>query len=128
MIGSPAAIVLCNEIIGYVKRFIRGFDIRRELIGLDVIRKVGPGGNFLTEDQTLKYHLKEYWHPAFLDRDNPETWIQKGSKSYGEVVTQQAIEILKTHRPEELPIDKRQAVEQISKRASAVLLGKHIAA
>ena len=54
LIGSPASIVMSNEIIGWVKRMIRGFEITPELMGLDVIRSVGPGGDFLAEEHTLQ--------------------------------------------------------------------------
>ena len=47
LIGHPAALVMCDEIIGYVKRFMRGFDIDDRHIGLEEIGEVGPGGNFL---------------------------------------------------------------------------------
>lgn len=117
LIGSPAAIVMCSEIISYVKRIIRGFDISRDRIGMEVIRHVGPGGNFLGEEQTLRLHKEEHWRPRFLNRDNPETWMSKGSKRYGEIVTQKAIEILETHRPEPLPDDVRRAIDVIVKKA-----------
>lgn len=30
LIGSPATIVMCSEIISYVKRMLRGFDISKD--------------------------------------------------------------------------------------------------
>ncbi len=128
LIGSPAAIVMCSEIISYVKRIIRGFDISRELIGMDVIRQVGPGGNFLVEEQTAKLHRQEHWRPKFLNRDNPEVWVSKGSKRYGEIVTEKAIEILETHRAEPLPGKVKEALEEIVKRAEKRLKDKHFVA
>ncbi len=125
LIGSPAAIVMCSEIISYVKRIIRGFDISRDRIGMEVIRKVGPGGNFLAEDQTLRLHREEHWRPKFLNRDNPEIWMNKGSKRYGEVVTQKAIEILESHRPEPLSDDVCRVLDEISKKAEKNLVDKH---
>jgi trimethylamine--corrinoid protein Co-methyltransferase len=126
--GSPATIVMCNEIISYVKRIIRGFDISRERIGIDVIRRVGPGGNFLSDEQTVKFHRAEHWRPIFMNRINPETWASKEKKTYGEVVIQKAIEILETHSPEPLPEDVRQALQNIGRRAEASLKGKHFIA
>lgn len=128
LIGSPAMIVMCSEIIGYVKRIIRGFDISRDQIGIEVIRQVGPGGNFLVEDQTLRLHRQEHWRPRFLNRDNPETWMNKGSKSYGEIVTQKAIEILETHRPGPLPDDVRRVIDEIAKKAEESLADEHFTA
>jgi len=128
LIGSPAAIVMCSEIISYVKRIIRGFDISRERIGMEVIRQVGPGGNFLAEDQTARLHQQEHWRPRFMNRDDPETWLKKGGKNYGEIVTQKAIEILETHEPESLPEDVARLLNEITKKAEKALSGKHFVA
>jgi len=128
LIGSPAAIVMCSEIISYVKRILRGFDLDRDRIGMEVIRQVGPGGNFLAEDMTARFHRQEHWRPKYLNRENPEVWMSKGSKSYGDIVTQKAIEILETHRPEPLPKDAQEALQTIVKKAEKTLAGKHIAA
>jgi trimethylamine--corrinoid protein Co-methyltransferase len=128
LIGSPASIVMCSEIISYVKRIMRGFDLTRERIGLDVIRQVGPGGNFLAEEQTAELHRQEHWRPKFLNRDDPDTWIKKGSKSYGDVVTQKAIEILETHKPEPLPTDLARKLDRIAEKAEKALAEKHFVA
>jgi trimethylamine--corrinoid protein Co-methyltransferase len=128
LIGSPAAIVMCSEIISYVKRVIRGFDIGRDRIGMDVIRQVGPGGNFLAEDQTARLHRQEHWRPKFLNRDNPETWTNRGSKRYGETVTQKAIEILETYKPEPLADDVVRTLGDIAKEAERALRDKHFVA
>jgi len=128
LIGSPAAIVMCSEIISYVKRIIRGFDISRDRIGMEVIRQVGPGGNFITEEQTLRFHREEHWRPKFLNRDDPETWMKKGSKSYGEIVTQKAIEILETHKPEPLPEGIHRIIDEITTNAEKTLVDKNFVA
>lgn len=128
LISNPAAIVMCDEIISYVKRILRGFDISREMIGMDVIQKVGPGGNFLTEKHTLKHFRQELWQPKFLNRDNPETWSKKGSKTYGERVTQKAVQILGTHQPELLPEEVSQKIDAIVRKAETALADMGFAA
>jgi trimethylamine--corrinoid protein Co-methyltransferase len=56
LIGSSAAIVMCSEIISYVRRGVKGVDISRKWIAMEEIRQVGPAGNFLAEEQTAKLH------------------------------------------------------------------------
>jgi len=124
-IGSPAAIVMCAELISYVKRFMRGFNIDSNQIGMDTIRQVGPGGNFLTTDQTLKLFRKVHWRPQIANRDILKAWQDKGSTTYGQIATQKAIEILKTHKPEPLPDDIRQTIDGIRKKAETNLSGRH---
>lgn len=123
MIGTPASIVMCAEIISYVKRVIRGFDMGPDWIGMDVIRQVGPGGNFLATTQTLKLHLKEHWRPILSNRDNLDRWKGKASKTYGELATEKAVQILETHEPDSLPEDARQAIEVIRDEAEKTLAG-----
>ena len=121
LIGSPASIVMGAEIIGYVKRVIRGFDISPDRIGMDVIRQVGPGGNFLSTTQTLKLHQQEHWRPLLANRDNLDRWMSKGNKTYGELATEKAIQVLETHKPKPLADDVRKAIRVIREEAEETL-------
>jgi trimethylamine--corrinoid protein Co-methyltransferase len=127
-VGSPAAIVMCSEIISYVKRLTRGIELESDRIGMEVIRRVGPGGNFLAEEHTLRFYRKEQWQPKFFNRDNVEVWQTKGGKGFGEIATEKAREILRTHKPEPLPESVLNRLSQIVKKAEADLLGKRIVA
>jgi trimethylamine--corrinoid protein Co-methyltransferase len=127
LIGATGSIVMCSEIISYVKRIMHGFDIDREQIGMDVIRKVGPGGHFLAEEQTAQFFKQEHWRPTFIDRQNLDTWQKKGSRRYSEIVTQKAIDILRTHKPEPLPPEVAITLDKIMKRAETELKNKSFA-
>jgi trimethylamine--corrinoid protein Co-methyltransferase len=117
LLSNPAAIVMCSEIISYVKRIVRGFDLTREKIGLDVIRQVGPGGHFLTQMHTKAHFLEEFWQPQLVNRDSPDPWAKKGGLTYEEVVTQKAREILATHQPQPLPDGVRRQLAGIAGKA-----------
>ncbi|MBW2592579.1 MAG: trimethylamine methyltransferase family protein [Deltaproteobacteria bacterium] len=99
LIGSPAAIVMCDEIISYVKRMMKGFDISSERLGLDVIDEIGPGGNFLSHEHTLKYFREEHWVPQQINRQNPEAWLQKGGDGTARLLSKKHLRYLK-------PIDR----------------------
>jgi trimethylamine--corrinoid protein Co-methyltransferase len=117
LLGNPAAIVMCDEIISYVKHIIRGFDLSREKMGLDVIQQVGPGGTFLTHRHTADQFREELWQPKFANRDTPKAWTEKGGKSYGEVVVEKALDILGTYQPEPLPEDVQHKIDEIASEA-----------
>jgi trimethylamine--corrinoid protein Co-methyltransferase len=53
MAFSPAMVVLSNHIIGEAKKFAGGFTLDNENVNLDEIKRVGPGGNYFTSEQTL---------------------------------------------------------------------------
>jgi len=121
LLGNPAAIVMCAEIISYVKRIIRGFDMSRQMMAIDVIRQVGPAGNFLIQRHTADHYRQELWQPKFANRDTPKAWMDKGGQSYEEVVTRKAVEILATHRPELLPESVLQKINKIAREAEEAL-------
>ena len=121
LLSNPASIVMCSEIISYVKRIIRGFDLSREKMAVDVIRQVGPGGHFLTQMHTKTHFQEEIWQPKYLNRDSPDPWAKKGGLSYEEVVTQKARDILETYQPQPLPEPVRQRLAEMVERAAEEL-------
>jgi trimethylamine--corrinoid protein Co-methyltransferase len=125
LIGNPVMIVMCEEIISYVKRFMRGFDMSRELMAIEEIGKVGAGGNYLATDHTRKYFKQELWRPLLMNRDDIPTWKQKGGPTYGQKVARKTGEILLGHKPGELPEDTRIQIEAIAKRAENELAAMH---
>ena len=123
LIGHPGGLVMCDEIISYVKRFMGGFDLDDSHIGLDVIRQVGPGGDFLSTDQTFQKFETEHWQPDHCNRDNLDTWRMKGGKDWAQACTEKAREILKTHTPEPLSDAAVDTIAEIRREAEAKLKG-----
>jgi len=116
---SPEALVVDNEIVDYVLRFVQGIEVNDDALALDVIDKAGPGGHFLGEKHTLK-HFRERWMPR-LDVDSLETWEKEGIKSLGELAHEKVKEILATHKPTPLPEDVDREISRILQRAEAEL-------
>lgn len=126
LIGSTPSLIMCNEIISYVRRIARGFDMSPEHIGLDVIDKVGPGGNFLVQKHTQKHCRQEHWMNQFINRQNPDAWQQSGSKDFGQVVTEKARDILKTHKPDGLSDEIVKQLDEIIENNREALIGKQL--
>lgn len=57
------------EIIGMIKRFVSGLKVDTNTLALDVIKQVGPGGEFLTSEHTMQYCRKESWIPEISIRE-----------------------------------------------------------
>ena len=74
-------LVLQDEIIGYVERIIKGVDTTDELLGVDIVESIGPGGSFLDTEHTASHFRDQLWFPGILDRNFYEAWRQKGSLS-----------------------------------------------
>jgi trimethylamine--corrinoid protein Co-methyltransferase len=128
LISYPPTLVMCNEIISYVKRIVRGFDLTPEKIGLDVIRAVGPGGNFMAEMHTVKNFRQEQWRVQYMNRDEPDGWEKKGSKTYGERVLHATLAILETHEPERLSAEIQAKLDAVAAEARQALASVHFKA
>jgi len=128
LLGNPSMIVMCDEIISYVKRIMRGFDISPEMMGLEAIAQVGPSGDYLTTRHTLKHFRRELWQPTVLNRENPETWQQQGSRRCEERVLERTLSILKSYRPEPLSETVQERLDEILAQAEEDLRMVHFAA
>lgn len=109
-------LLLGNETVGFLKRFMQGVQVNEETLALDVIDRVGPGGHFLGEEHTRR-HFRESWYPSLVDRNNYDTWVEKGSLTLGERANRQVRQILETHQPEPLPEEVQQKLSDIIRRA-----------
>ena len=75
---------------------------RPETLALDAIDEVGPGGDFLTHEHTLR-HYREIWYPSLFDRGSYESWSEAGQRSLAETAREAVREALVGHTPEPLP-------------------------
>jgi trimethylamine--corrinoid protein Co-methyltransferase len=82
---------------------------------------VGPGGDYISTDHTYRHFREEQWQPKLLNRDDPDTWEMKGSRTYGEILEEKAREILETHEPEPLPEEVQARLDEIAERAESAL-------
>jgi len=108
---SPAQLVIDNEIAGMILRGMSGIELNDETLAVDVIRKVGPGGHFLSEKHSLK-HIKELYIPELADRKTRGEWQAAGSKDILQRAKEKAKKILDAHEPEPL---ERGVQEELSK-------------
>ena len=99
LIGHGGALVMCDEMIAWVKRITRGFEVSDDALATDTIEEVGPGGHFLTADHTLRHFRRTQWRPRLLNRDPLQAWRERGAPTYAEVCTERARDILNTHQP-----------------------------
>jgi len=116
MTNSLEQVVISDELINYVKRFMRGLEVSEETLALDVIDEVGPDGDFLGTDHTLK-HYKEDWYPKLFNRQNYDDWLEAGGQTLRQRAQEQIATILASHEPEPLPADVQAKIDEIAARA-----------
>jgi trimethylamine--corrinoid protein Co-methyltransferase len=118
---SPEMLIIDDEIVEHALRIARGIQVNDYTLAVDVIRKVGPGGNFLAERHTLDNLLKELLAPRISNRETYETWQRNGSKSVVDVSKEKIKGILEKHKPTALEKDVQMKIEKTMKRAQMEL-------
>ena len=105
--GALELTLIDNEIIGMVKRAIKGIDISEQTIDLRTIEKVTKsetkGTTFLSEKHTRDFMKKELYIPLLIDRNRRATWKKKGSKDLINLSAEKVNEILGNFTEYELP-------------------------
>ena len=117
MTFSFGQLVIDDEIAAMVKRIVQGVSLEDELMGVDLIKKVGIGNNFLTQRHTLNHLETEQIQATIIDRRMRGAWEKKGSRSLIQTATQKAAELLKSHEPMPLPEDVIKELKRIVKSA-----------
>lgn len=108
-VSSMEMVVIGDEIAGQVRDINRGLQMDEERLALDAVKRVGPGGNYLTDSHTME-HFKELRMPDLMDRQTFEGWEEDGKKSLTERAREKAQEILQNYDPDGMEESK---VEQI---------------
>jgi trimethylamine--corrinoid protein Co-methyltransferase len=119
---SPEMIVFTAEVIAMMRRFVAGFALDAESLALDVIHQVGPRGDFLTAQHTLR-HFRELWQPTLWDRQRADAWSAAGSKRLGDRLRDKTISLMESHQPEPLPDAVRQEIIYILNSCSPAPAG-----
>ena len=110
--SSLELLTICNEFISRTRRFLRGFVVSEETLALDVIEEIGPGGDYLTHDQTLARFREEIWMPELIDRQDYNSWKASGSTTLKERANAKVRAIIDTHKPQPLPADTLKFIRQ----------------
>jgi trimethylamine--corrinoid protein Co-methyltransferase len=115
----PAMIVATSEIISMLHQLLEPVAVGDEDLALDVIRQVGPGGEFVTHQHTFE-HFGDVWYPGLLYRGGAETW-EASDRRFEDRVSARACELMERHEPEPLPAGVARAINAVVTRAEASL-------
>jgi len=99
--ASLAQLVLDCEAHAHGRAYLRSFELSDDTLALDVVKQVGPGGNFLGERHTVDHFRREFFsrkpsEPFILDPESKGSLMDRAKAKVRE--------ILSTHQP--LPIEE----------------------
>jgi len=103
MTASFDKLVIDNEIIGMVMRAVEGIRVNDETLAFDIIKKVGPGGHFVSERHTRRHMRTELYQPQLSDRESREKWYAEGAEDTWRRATKKVRDILGRPRQSFIP-------------------------
>jgi trimethylamine--corrinoid protein Co-methyltransferase len=117
MCNSLESVVMADELIAWVKRFMQGIEVGPETLALDVIHQAGPKSDFVKSPHT-RAHFREDWYPRLIERQRWENWTAGGGQTFRERARARALQLLDTHQPEPLPENVAKAIQGVVDRAA----------
>lgn len=115
LIVSYEQLVIDNEILGYLDRVVRGMRASPDTLVVDLVRKVGHGGQFLKEAHTLKQFKNEFWIPEISCRAAFGRWTHMGGRDIVESAKEKVRRLLSEHHPQELPAGAKEKLARVIK-------------
>ena len=117
-IYSAEMLVICYEIIEYIKNILKKEEFSEERLMIDEIEEVGPKQSYIGRKSTFENFKKEYWEPNLFIHANLGQWKEMGSKS----IWKYANEIVKKKiKEQDYQIDKdvKRELDKIYERAKS---------
>lgn len=119
-IFSLQALIMDAEIFSIIAKTSQGIEVNDETLAVELIKKVGPGGNFLSDKHTRKY-MRDIWQPVVYDRKPYGQWEESGRKGAYEEATELARWIIDNHEVEPLEEGIKKEFAAIIRRADQEL-------
>jgi trimethylamine--corrinoid protein Co-methyltransferase len=110
--------VMDNENIALIRKLVQGVPVTDETLAVDLIHEVGPGGDFVSTDHTLR-HMREASQPKLWDRDVRAAWEADGATDLAARARDEARRVVAEHRPQQLPDDVLAELRSIVRKADA---------
>jgi trimethylamine--corrinoid protein Co-methyltransferase len=107
---DPRMMVIQDDFIGGVRRFVEGVRVDAGTLPLDVVREVGPGGTFLSHPHTSEHYRRELWTPGLVSGESIEAWTAGGSVTILEKARRKVLRILAEHRPRRMKPETEEAL------------------
>ena len=104
MTFDPAQLVIDDEIVAMTRFLKRGVAVNDATTAIEEIIAVGPAGNFLERESTLR-GFRSLTSPRLIDRKVREAWEADGSPDFYQKARERARQILAEHEVEPLDGD-----------------------
>jgi trimethylamine--corrinoid protein Co-methyltransferase len=96
-------LVIDSEIVRMVRRILKGMAVNEETLAKEVIKAVGPVGNFLGQKHTRTYMRQELSTSSLFERRMKDAWIRDGAKDTYQRAREKALHIYENQKTD--PVD-----------------------
>jgi trimethylamine--corrinoid protein Co-methyltransferase len=94
-----------DELMAYVKRVVRGFEVDEDTVATQIIDNVGPTGSYLAEEHTVKHFRNQLWLPGKAwTRAMWDAWEKEGRSSMADRILKKVEHTIATNKPK--PMDE----------------------
>jgi trimethylamine--corrinoid protein Co-methyltransferase len=111
--------VMDDEMLGAAFRIVRGFEVNEEAIALDMIKRVGIGGEYLGEEHTARHMREVTWFPRITNRQRWDGWEAAGAKDMRQRAVERARQILAEHHPVHLDAKTADELDRMARSFQA---------
>ena len=122
---SPVQLVLDDEFIAIARRWLRGIPVTDETLAVEVVKRVGPHGDYLSDEHTIDaIHAGELIDLKLAERESRRAvWESRGRKTLESRAAEKARELLASHRVPPLPDEVLREMAAIMRTADRELAG-----
>ncbi len=117
-------VIIDHELLQWMQQFLAGVSVDTETLALDAIREVGPGGEFVSADHTIRNYREHMWFPALTHRGPWADWVAAGAQSPVDIAKAKVRELMDIDLVPVLPDDACRAVDEVVEEAELALLGR----
>ena len=111
--ASLELIVIVDEYVSLNRRLFAGVEVNEETLAVDVVRAVGPGGEFLSAKHTKRHVRSAQWRPTIINREGHVRWQEEGGLDLAEKARRKALKILAEHEPAPLPAEVAARIDAV---------------
>jgi len=106
-------LVIDNEIAYMIKHAVKGIPVSDFTLAVDIIKEVGPGGEFVSNMHTFKNFKETQSLSKLIDRRNRNDWERLGSKGIVYKANQIACNLYDNYIPKQLSDDVKKQLRDI---------------
>jgi len=118
-----AQLVLDCEFARMIKHTVNGIPVNDKTLAVDVIREIGPFGDFLSHRHTFD-GMRSQSRPEIMDRRGRGMWESDGATDSYTRALKKARTIIETHEPEPLPETVLSKIRTIVRETEAEMTEK----